>query len=396
MPHETDPAALEEVRVKVDRAHAAWLKYRNFTQQQVDAVVERVAAAGRENARRLAEMAVSETTYGNVEDKVVKNYLCAEWLPRRIKGMRTVGLLRELPDEKIVEYGVSLGVVAAVVPTTNPTSTVIYKAVISLKAGNGIVISPHPNAKGCTYETAEVLHRAAVEAGAPEGIIQCLTKPTLEGTQALMRHERIAVILATGGSGLVRAAYSSGKPAFGVGPGNVPVLLDRSYDVADGVAKVIQGKSFDFGTVCSSEQSLVAEESLREAILAELKRGKAYLCNDQDREALERTLIKPGGGINAKCVGQSPARIAELAGIRVPPGHLHHLRRNQGCRQAAPAVGRETLAGAGALVRQGFRRGAGHLRSHPPFRRRGSHLRDLRQGRGAHHGLTPSGCPPCA
>ncbi|MFB3779330.1 MAG: aldehyde dehydrogenase family protein [Bryobacteraceae bacterium] len=318
MPHETDSAALEEVRVKVERAYAAWLQYRLFTQQQVDAVVERVAAAGREHARRLAEMAVSETTYGNVEDKVVKNYLCAEWLPRRIRGMKTVGLLRELPDEKLVEYGVPMGVVAAVVPTTNPTSTVIYKVVVSLKAGNGIVISPHPNAKGCTYETAEIVHRAAVEAGAPEGIVQCLTRPSLEGTQALMRSERVAVILATGGSGMVRAAYSSGKPAFGVGPGNVPVLLDPSYDVADGVAKVIQGKSFDFGTVCSSEQALVAEESLREPILTELKRGRAYLCNDQEREALERTLIKPGGGINAKCVGQSPTKIAELAGFRVP------------------------------------------------------------------------------
>ncbi len=320
MPQQTDSTVLEEVRTKVERAHAAWLKYRDFTQQQVDAIIERIAAAGRREARRLAELAVRETTYGNIEDKVVKNYLCAEWLPRRIKGMKTIGLLRELPEEKIVEYGVSLGVVAAVVPTTNPTSTVIYKVIISLKAGNGIVISPHPYAKGCTYETAEILHRAAVEAGAPEGIIQCLVHPSLEGTQALMRHERIAIILATGGSGMVRAAYSSGKPAFGVGPGNVPVLLDRSYDIADGVAKIIQGKSFDFGTVCSSEQSLVAEEGLREAVLAELIKGKAYLCNEQERGALERTLLKPGGGINAKCVGQSPGKIAEMAGFGVPAG----------------------------------------------------------------------------
>src|SRR5512138_349347 len=189
MPQQTDSTVLEEVRLKVDHAHAAWLKYREFTQQKVDAIVEQIAAAGRREARRLAELAVNETTYGNVEDKVVKNYLCAEWLPRRIKGMKTIGILRELPEEKIVEYGVPLGVVAAVVPTTNPTSTVIYKVIVSLKAGNGIVISPHPNAKGCTYETAELLHRAAVEAGAPEGIIQCLTKPTLEATQALMRHE---------------------------------------------------------------------------------------------------------------------------------------------------------------------------------------------------------------
>ncbi len=319
MAHETDPAVLEEVRLKVEKAYGAWEKYRHFPQEKIDAVVERMAAAGREHARRLAEMAVAETGYGNVEDKVGKNYLTAEWLPRKLRGMKTVGLLREIPDQKIVEYGVPLGVVAAVVPTTNPTSTVIFKSIISLKAGNGIVISPHPHAKGSTYETAEVLHRAAVEAGAPEGIIQCLTKPTLEGTQALMRHDRVAVILATGGSGMVRAAYSSGTPAFGVGPGNVPVLLDRSADVAGAVAKVIQGKSFDYGTVCSSEQSLVAEAGLRDAILSELKKGKAYVCNEQEKQALEKLLISPTGGINAKCVGQAPTRIAEMAGFHVPP-----------------------------------------------------------------------------
>ena len=286
MPHQTDPAALEEVRAKVEKAYSAWQKYRHFTQEQVDAVVEKAAAAGRQHARRLAELAVRETGYGNVEDKAGKNLLCAEWLPKKIRGMKTVGLLREIPEQKIVEYGVSLGVVAAVVPTTNPTSTVIFKALISLKAGNAVVFSPHPHAKGCTCETAELLHRAAVEAGAPEGVIQCLTNPTLEGTQALMRHERTAVILATGGSGMVRAAYSSGKPAFGVGPGNVPVLLDRSADVAEAVAKVVQGKSFDYGTVCSSEQSLVAEESLRDSILSGLKVGRAHICDGQQREAL--------------------------------------------------------------------------------------------------------------
>ena len=318
MPHETDPAVLEEVRIKVDRAYAAWQTYSRFNQAQVDAVVESIAAAGREHARRLAEMAVAETTYGNVEDKVVKNLLCAEWLPKRIRGMKTIGLLREVSDEKIVEYGVPMGVVAAIVPTTNPTSTVIYKVIVSLKAGNGIVISPHPTAKGCTYETAEICHRAAVAAGAPEGIVQCLSRPTLEATQALMKNERVAIILATGGSGMVRAAYSSGKPALGVGPGNVPVLLDTGYDVAEGVAQVIQGKSFDYGTVCSSEQSLVAEASLRDAILAEMRARKVHLANALEKEALEKTLIRPGGGINPKCVGQSPLKIAELAGIRVP------------------------------------------------------------------------------
>ena len=318
MPNQSDPAALEEVRAKVERAYQAWLTYRNFTQEQIDAVVEAMAAAGRREARRLAEMAVEETTYGNVEDKTGKNLLCAEWLPKKIRDMKTVGLLRELREERIVEYGVPMGVVAAIVPTTNPTSTVIYKAIISLKAGNAIVISPHPNAKKCTYETAELMHRAAVSAGAPEGIVQCLTQPTLEATQALMRHERTAVILATGGSGMVRAAYSSGKPAFGVGPGNVPVLLEASADVAESVRMVVEGKSFDYGTVCSSEQTLVAEERLRSEVLAALKANRAYLCNDQEREALAKVLISPSGGISAKCVGQAPTKIAEMAGFRVP------------------------------------------------------------------------------
>lgn len=319
MPHQTDPAAIEEVRTKVEAAYAAWQKYRHFTQEQVDAVVERMAAAGRQHARRLAELAVSETSYGNVEDKVGKNLLSAEWLPKKIRGMKTVGLLREIPEQKIVEYGVSLGVVAAVVPTTNPTSTVLFKAIVSLKAGNAIVISPHPRATKCSVETAELLRRAAVEAGAPEGIIQCLTNPTLESTQALMRHERTAVILATGGSGMVRAAYSSGKPAFGVGPGNVPVLLDTSADVPEAVAKVVQGKSFDYGTVCSSEQSLVAEESLRDSILSGLKAGHAYICDGRQSEALGKLLITPQGMVNPKCVGQSPLKIAEMAGFQVPP-----------------------------------------------------------------------------
>ena len=319
MSHETDPAALEEVRAKVEQAYSAWLKYRSFTQEQVDAVVEKAAAAGRQQARQLAELAVRETGYGNVEDKTGKNLLCSEWLAKKLQGMRTVGLLREVPGEGIVEYGVPMGVVAAIVPTTNPTSTVIFKALISLKAGNAVVFSPHPHAKGCTYETAELLHRAAVEAGAPEGVVQCLTHATLETTQALMRHERTAIILATGGSGLVRAAYSSGKPALGVGPGNVPVLLDRSADVSAAVAKVVQGKSFDYGTVCSSEQSLVAEESLRGPILAGLRAARAHLCDERQRDALAKLLITPAGMVNAKCVGQPASRIAEMAGFQVPP-----------------------------------------------------------------------------
>lgn len=319
MLHDQDLVSVQEVRTKVELAWAAWQSYRNFSQEQVDAIVEAMAETGRAHAGSLAEMAVRETGMGNVPDKTAKNLLNADLLPRRIRGMKTVGVLRELPDDKLVEIGVGLGVVAAILPTTNPTSTVIYKTIIALKAGNAIVLSPHPRAKECTCRTAQLLYEAARRAGAPENIIQCITNSSLEATTALMKHPRTAVILATGGSGMVRSAYSSGKPAFGVGPGNVPVLMDASADLPAAVAQVVAGKSFDYGTVCSSEQSLIAERGQRDAILAELQRNGAYLLNADERSRLERVLFKPGTAqIVAECVGQSPQRIAQMAGIAVP------------------------------------------------------------------------------
>jgi len=319
MLEDKDLLSIQEVRSKVEKAYAAWQKYRLYTQEQVDAIVERMAAAARANARRLAELAVEETGYGNAADKYIKNLLCSDWLPRRMRGMRTVGVIRELPDEKMVEIGVPMGVVAAILPTTNPTSTAIYKTLVSLKAGNAIVISPHPRAHRCTCDTAAVLYRAAVEAGAPEDIIQCVDTASLEGTNALMRHERTGVILATGGAGIVKAAYSSGKPAYGVGPGNVPVLVDTSADLEDAVAKIVAGKSFDYGTVCSSEQALVCEASLRDRVLGLLRARKAYICNDAQRDALGKLLIQTNWTVNPQCVGQAPTRIAKMAGFEVPP-----------------------------------------------------------------------------
>ncbi len=314
-----DLLSIQEVRSKVDKAFAAWQKYRNYSQEQVDAIVERMAAAARGNAKRLADEAVEETGYGNAPDKYIKNLLCSDWLPRRMRGMKTVGVLREIPEERIVEFGVPMGVVAAILPTTNPTSTAIYKTLVSLKAGNAIVISPHPRAHRCTCHTAAILYQAAVEAGAPEDIIQCVDNATLEATNALMRHERTGVILSTGGAGIVKAAYSSGKPAFGVGPGNVPALVDTSADLEDAIAKIVAGKSFDYGTVCSSEQAIVAEAALRDRIVALLKANKAYLCNDAQKEALGRLMIMPNWTVNPQCVGQAPGKIAKMAGFEVPP-----------------------------------------------------------------------------
>jgi len=318
MLEDKDLVSIQEVRTKVDKAYAAWLKYREFSQEKVDAVVERMAAAARANARPLAEMAVEETGYGNAKDKYIKNILNCDWLPRRMRGMRTVGILREIPEDKIVEIGVPVGVIAAILPTTNPTSTAIYKTLISLKAGNGIVISPHPRAHKCTCATASILYQAALEAGAPEDIIQCVDNATMEATNALMRHERTGVILSTGGHGIVKAAYSSGKPAFGVGPGNVPVLVDTSADLEDAIPKIVAGKSFDYGTVCSSEQAIVAEASMRDRIIALLKQQKAYIANDAQKEALGKLLIMPNWTVNPQCVGQAPTKIAKMAGFEVP------------------------------------------------------------------------------
>ncbi|WP_321472338.1 aldehyde dehydrogenase family protein [uncultured Paludibaculum sp.] len=318
MLHDTDLVSVQEVREKVEKAYTAWQTYKNFTQEQIDAVVEAVAAKGRAHARRLAEFAVRETGMGNVEDKYAKNMLCSDTLIRAIRSMKTVGVLREIPEQQITEVGVPQGVIAAICPTTNPTSTVFFKTIIALKAGNAIVLSPHPRAKECTCAAAALLAEAAEEAGAPAGIVQCASNSTLEGTQALMKHPKTGVILATGGSGMVRAAYSSGKPAFGVGPGNVPVLIDTSANLAQAVARVVSGKSFDFGTVCSSEQTVVAEGVLRERMLAEFRARKAYILNPQERAAVERTLFSSGTTVRADCVGKSPQTIAQLAGISVP------------------------------------------------------------------------------
>src|ERR1700682_2707538 len=219
MLQDQDLLSIQEVRTKVESAYAAWQKYLTYSQEKIDAIIEHMAAAARANSQRVAALAVEETGYGNAPDKHVKNLLACDVLPRKMRGMKTVGVLRELAEEKIVEIGVPVGVVAAILPTTNPTSTAIYKTLISLKAGNAIVISPHPRAKVCSCETAAVLQQAALKAGAPDGLIQCINNSTIEATNALMKHPRTGVILSTGGSGIVRAAYSSGKPSYGVGPG---------------------------------------------------------------------------------------------------------------------------------------------------------------------------------
>jgi acetaldehyde dehydrogenase (acetylating) len=314
-----DLVSLQQARDLVARAAVAQREFAKFSQEQVDAVVEACATAAADAAVDLARRAVEETGFGNVADKTTKNRLASVQVAQAIRGMRTVGILREDREKGVVEMASPVGVVAAVIPSTNPTSTAIYKTLISLKAQNAIVLSPHPSATRAICETAAVLSRAAIAAGAPEGLIGCMQETTFAGTRELMSHRQTGVILATGGTGLVRAAYGSGKPAYGVGPGNVPSFIERSADLRKAVADIFAGKTFDYGTICSSEQAMVVDESLTEAALEECRKQGAYFLSPGEMEKLGALLFLPGThAANTAIVGRPATLIAERAGIRVP------------------------------------------------------------------------------
>lgn len=316
-----DLQSIQEARELAAAAAAAQQKFSKFNQEQVDAVVEAVSKAAATAAEILARAAVEETGFGNVPDKIIKNQLGAIDVARAIRSMRTVGIVNEDREKRIVEVAVPVGVVCAIIPSTNPTSTAIYKTLISLKARNGIVLSPHPSAIRCICQTAKVLSKAATAAGAPDGLIQCMERTSLAGTQELMRAPQVAMILATGGTGLVRAAYSSGKPAYGVGPGNVPAFIERTADLKKAIADIFAGKTFDYGTICSSEQAMVVDEPLREAAVVECMAQGGFFLNEAQQRKLEELLF-PGGAHapSPKLVGRPATHIAELAAISVPPG----------------------------------------------------------------------------
>lgn len=317
---DSDLQSIQEARGLVEKAAEAQKVLDHFSQEQIDAVVLACAEAAQRNAEPLARLAVEETTYGVVADKIEKNLFASRVVYNALKNMKTVGVLREDSENGIVEIAVPAGVVAAIIPTTNPTSTAIFKALIALKARNAIVMSPHPNAVRCIREAARVMNEAALEAGAPPGSIGCLSGVTNESTQELMRHRKTAIILATGGPGLVRAAYSSGKPALGVGPGNVPSYVHSSANIRKAVADILTGKCFDNGTLCSSEQHLVVDAAIAHAVKAEVERQGGFFLTAEQAEAVARVLILPNLRVNAKMVGQSAERIAREAGVSIPAG----------------------------------------------------------------------------
>ena len=313
-----DLISIQEARHALERASEAQKKFATFSQQQVDAIAEACAEAATAAAEQLARTAVEETGYGNVPDKIIKNRLASVDVPRAIRGIKTVGILREDREKGILEIAEPVGVVAAVIPSTNPTSTTIYKTLISLKARNAVVLSPHPTAMRCICEAVSILERAALKAGAPEGLIVCLAHPTMQGTQELMKSRLTGVILATGGTGLVRAAYSSGRPAFGVGPGNVPSFIERTANVRKAVADIFAGKTFDYGTICSSEQSIVAEEAVRDQVLEECGHQGAYFLTADEIRKLGEIVFPSGAAPSPKIVGRAATVIAGMAGISVP------------------------------------------------------------------------------
>src|SRR5213593_1310517 len=278
-----------------------------------------MAAAATAQAEAFARLAVEETGYGVVEDKVQKNLFSSEKVYDFIRPMKTVGVIARHDDRRVVEIAEPFGVVAAVIPTTNPTSTAIYKILISLKARCTIVISPHPSAVKCITRVAEVLDEAARRAGAPPGAINWMTTVTLEGTQELMKHRDVAVILATGGMGLVRAAYSAGKPAYGVGPGNAPAYIERTANIKKAVHDVVTGKTFDNGVLCSSENSVVVDEAIAEDVKREFQAQGGYFMNKTEMDALAGGLVTPQRLPNPALVGRSAGAIAEKCGISVPP-----------------------------------------------------------------------------
>lgn len=315
-----DLASIQEVRNLLKQAQKAQDILKSFNREQVEKIVDALRIAGETEACRLAAMAVNETGMGNYEDKCFKNFFAARHVFEYMKDMRTVGIIRKDEANKIWEIAEPVGVIAGIIPTTNPTSTIIYKSMIALKARNAIVFSPHPTAVRCTAEAARVMNQAAVAAGAPEGVIGCLTNISLGATQELMKNSITKIILATGGSSLVKAAYSSGKPALGVGPGNVPAFVERSADIANAAKCIVTGKSFDNGTICASEQSIVAESCIAAELMEQLKRQGAYFLDPDEVKKVGKVTILPNAshGMNPKIVGRNPQAIAALAGINVP------------------------------------------------------------------------------
>lgn len=315
-----DLASIAEARALARRAREAQAVLAEFSQPQIDRIVEAMAVAVAPHAEALARLAVEETTYGVVADKIQKNLFASQRVFEFIKPMKTVGVVNRIDDRKIIEIAEPFGVVAAVIPSTNPTSTAIYKILIAIKARCAVVLTPHPSAARCITRTADLMYEAGRKAGLPDGAIGWMSTVTLEGTQELMKAREVSVILATGGMGLVRAAYSAGKPAYGVGPGNAPCYIESSADVRKAANDILTGKSFDNGVLCSSPNSVVVDEAVEAEAKRQFKDQGGYFLSASEAETLAKQLVTPQRLPNPAFVGKSAVYIAEKCGIAVPAG----------------------------------------------------------------------------
>ncbi len=317
MPFDNDLESIQEVRNILQKAKAAQLEFHHYSQEQVDRITQAMAEAGFSQAARLGRMACDETGFGKPEDKQRKNEFATRRVWASIQDLKTVGVIEDDKSRRVMKIAEPMGVVAALIPSTNPTSTVMFKSIISVKARNACVASPHPRAVKSTVEAMNVLRDAGERAGAPKDLLGCLQNPTTEGTNELMRHKLTAVILATGSNAMVRAAYSSGKPAYGVGSGNVPAFIERTADIPKAVSDIISGKQFDYGTLCSAESAVVCEAPARERVVQEFMSRGAYFVSGEEKDRLGRLLFDDRGAINPDVVGKSPLFIAQKANIAV-------------------------------------------------------------------------------
>lgn len=331
-----DLRSIQEARNLARQGSEAAKKMASYTSQQIDKILKSMVEAAEAHAACLARMAVEETGFGKVLHKAYKNHAAAALLYEDIRDMKTVGIISEDRARGTMDVAAPAGLIMGIVPSTNPTSTVIYKSMIALKAGNAIVFSPHPSAAKCTLRAAEVMRDAAIDAGAPEGIISCIATPTMAATNELMHSKEVALIIATGGPGMVKAAYSAGKPAIGVGAGNSPAYIERTADVKAAVDAIIASKTFDNGTICASEQSIICEKCNHDEVVTELKNHGAYFMSKEETDKVCSLLFKNGHAMNAKFVGRTPDVIAQAAGISIPMGTTVLIGEQRGVGEGYP------------------------------------------------------------
>ena len=331
-----DLYSIQEARNLSRLGKVAANKIADYSEEQIDRILRNMVKVAEENATCLAQMAVEETGFGKVEDKTFKNHLASTILYDSIKDMKTIGIIREDETNKTIEIAEPVGLIMGIVPSTNPTSTTIFKSMIAIKSRNAIVFSPHPSAAKCTIKAAELMNKAAIEAGAPENVISCINNPTIVATNELMKCNEVSIIIATGGPGMVKAAYSTGKPALGVGAGNSPAYIERTANIEKAVRNIIASKTFDNGTICASEQSIICEECNHDAVVAEFKKQGGYFMTDEETNKVCKLLFKKGHAMNAKFVGRSAQVIASAAGIIIPEGTKVLIGRQNGVGEGNP------------------------------------------------------------